>query len=364
FIQPAARAELKVTVGHGLSMYGDLKYGRGFKHFEYVNPDAPKGGTIRLGVQGTFDSFNPFIPKGNPGAGTSFETLLTSSADEPFSGYGLIAESIEMPEDRSWVIFTLRPEARWHDGRPITVEDVIWSLENLKSKGRPFFRFYYRTVAGAEKVGERRVKFTFSEKGNRELPLIVGQLPILPQHYWQERDFESTTLEPPLGSGPYRITDFEPGRFIVTERAEDYWGKDLPVNKGQYTIDRIRYDYYRDDTVIRQALKAGEVDFRAENQAKAWALDYDVPPARKGWLQKESIRHQRPTGMQAFVFNTRRAIFSDRRVRRALAYAFDFEWTNRNLFFGQYTRTQSYFHRRAPGRGARDPGALSGTRTG
>jgi microcin C transport system substrate-binding protein len=328
---------------HAIAMHGQPKYGPDFRHFGYVNPDAPKGGTIRLGVPGTFDSFNPFIPKGNPGAGTSFETLLVETADEPFSEYGLIAATIEVPDDRSWVVFTLRPEARWHDGKPITVEDVIWSFNILKSKGHPSFRFYYRSVAGAEKVGPRRVKFAFSEKGNRELPLIVGQMPILPKHYWQTRNFEATTLEPPLGSGPYRVTAFEPGRYVITDRVKDYWGEDLPANRGQDNFDRIRYDYYRDDTVIREALKSGELDFRLENQAKAWALDYDVPAVRAGWLKKEEIRHFSPTGMQAFVYNTRRDIFKDRRVRQALAYAFDFEWTNKNLFFGQYVRTRSYF---------------------
>jgi microcin C transport system substrate-binding protein len=330
-------------VMHAIAMHGAPKYGPGFTHFDYVRPDAPKGGTMRLAVNGTFDSFNSFIPRGNPGAGTSIETLLTSSADEPFTEYGLIAESLEVPDDRSWVIFTLRREARWHDGKPITVDDVIWSLQTLKTKGQPFYRFYYGSVVGVEKVGPRRVKFTFSEKGNRELPLIVGQLPILPKHYWETRDFERTTLEPPLGSGPYRITSFEPGRYIISERVKDYWGKDLAVNKGQDNFERIRYDYYRDDTVIRQALKAGEIDFREENQAKAWALDYDVPAVRNGWLKKEEIRHYSPTGMQAFVYNTRREIFKDWRVRKALSYAFDFEWANKNLFFDQYTRTESYF---------------------
>ena len=341
---PAQAAKADVTVTHALAMHGTPKYGADFRHFAYVNPDAPKGGTIRLAAQGTFDSFNPFIPKGNRGiSGTYFETLLAKSGDEPFTMYGLIAASIEMPADRSWVTFTLRPEARWHDGKPIAVEDVIWSLETLKSKGRPFYRFYYGGVSRAEKVGERQVKFTFSEQGNRELPLIIGEMPVLPKHYWETRDFTRTTLEPPLTSGPYRVEAFEPGRFVQLQRVKDYWGKNLPVNKGQDNFDVIRTDYYRDDTVMRTALKAGDIDYRQENQAKAWALDYDVPPVQKGWLKKEQIPHQRPTGMQAFVFNTRRPVFQDRTVRRALAYAFDFEWTNKNLFFGQYTRTESYF---------------------
>ncbi|MDX1529241.1 MAG: extracellular solute-binding protein, partial [Gammaproteobacteria bacterium] len=301
----------------------------------------------RFGERGGFDSFNPFIPKGNPAAGLGFlfETLLTSSSDEPFTEYGLIAESIEMPEDRSWVIFNIRPEARWHDGRPITADDVIWSFETLITKGNPGYRFYYASVETPQKLSERRVKFTFKERGNRELPLIAGQIPILPKHYWEreENDFEKTTLTPPLASGPYRIAEFEPGRFVELKRVEDYWGRELPVNVGQNNFDRLRIDYFRDDTVIRQALKSGEIDYREENQAKAWALDYDVPPVNRGWLKKEAIPHGLPTGMQAFVMNTRRPLFTDPRVRRALSYAFDFEWTNAHLFHDQYTRTESYF---------------------
>jgi microcin C transport system substrate-binding protein len=331
---------------HGIAIHGEPRYPAGFTHFDYVRPDAPKGGTLRLGAQGTFDSFHSYIAKGNPGPGSSNETLLTTSADEPFTAYGLIAESLEVPEDRSWVIFNLRPEARWHDGTPITVDDVIWSFETLTSKGHPSFRFYYKSVAGAEKLGPRRVKFIFKESGNRELPLIVGDLPILSKHYWENHDFEATTLEPPLGSGPYRVADFEPGRRVVLERVEDYWGENLPVNKGQNNFDGIRYEYFRDATIIREALKAGDIDFRLENQAKSWALAYlpgKVPAIRRGWLAKELIDHRRPTGMQGFVFNTRRAVFGDRRVRRAIAHAFDFEWTNKNLFFSQYTRSESYF---------------------
>lgn len=331
---------------HGIAIHGEPKYGADFTHFDYVNPDAPKGGSIRLAMQGTFDSFHPFIAKGNSGPSSDIETLLTSSADEPFTAYGLIAESLEVPEDRSWAIFNLRPEARWHDGEPITVDDVIWSFNILTTKGHPSYRFFYKSVASVEKLGPRRVKFTFNERNNRELPLIVGDLPILPKHYWEQREFERTTLDPPLGSGPYRVADFEPGRRVVLERVKDYWGKDLPVNKGKYNFDRVRFDYFRDVTVIREALKAGDIDFRTENQAKAWALAYlpdNVPAIRNSWLKKEAIGHQRPTGMQGFVFNTRRAVFEDPRVREALAQAFDFEWTNKNLFFGQYTRSESYF---------------------
>jgi len=333
----------EISVSHGIAMHGEPKYDDGFSHFDFVNPQAPKGGELRLASQGTFDSFHAYIPKGNPAATGSVETLLTSSADEPFTEYGLIAETIEYPEDRSWIIFNLRPEARWHDGVPITPEDVAWSFETLTTMGPPSYRFYYGGVESAEVLGERRIKFTFSEKNNRELPLIVGQLPILPKHYWQGRDFQKTTLDPPLGSGPYRIAGFEAGRYYVQERVKDYWGSDLPVNVGMHNFDRIRVDFYRDDTAIRLALKSGVVDFRAENQAKAWALDFNVPSVKKGWLRKELIRNQRPTGMQGFVMNSRRPVFNDAKVREALAYAFDFEWTNKNLFFSQYTRTESYF---------------------
>ena len=328
---------------HALAMHGQPKYAPDFKHFDYVNPDAPKGGTLRLGATGGFDSFNPYIIRGDPGPSDSIETLLTPSADEAFTEYGLIAESIQVPEDRSWVIFTLRPEARWHDGKPITVDDVIFSFETLTTKGAPFYRFYYGSVAKVEEVGEREVKFSFTEAMNRELPLIIGQMPILPKHYWEGRDFEAPTLEPPLGSGPYKVKSFEAGRYIVLERVKDYWGKDLAVNVGQENFDVIRYDYFRDESVVRQALKSGVLDFRAENQAKAWAVDYDVPAVRDGRLKKESIEHERPTGMQGFTFNTRREIFKDPRVRQAITYAFDFEWTNKNLFFGLYTRSESYF---------------------
>ncbi len=339
----ARAADGVIHRAHAIAMFGEPKYGPDFAHFDYVNPAAPKGGTLRQGIAGTFDSFNPYITKGNPAAGIGAETLTTASDDEPFSRYGLIAQEIEWPEDRSWVVFTLRPEARWHDGRPIGVDDVIFSFETLKAKGQPFYRFYYASIARAEKIAERKVKFTFTVAGNRELPLIAGEMPILAKHYWEGRDFERSTLEPPLGSGPYRIGAFEPGRFVEVERVADYWGRDLPVNRGHNNFERLRYEYFRDDTVLRQALKAGVLDFRVENQAKAWALDYDTPSVRDGRLIKKAFAHQRPAGMQALVLNTRRAVFADRRVRAALNYAFDFEWTNRVMFFDQYKRSESYF---------------------
>ena len=340
---PALAAE--VLRAHAISMFDSEtpRYPAGFRHFDYVNPDAPKGGSLRLASQGSFDSFHPFIPKGNAVSTGAVETLLVTSADEPFTGYGLIAESIEWPRDRSWVIFHLRPQARWHDGTPITAEDVAWSFETLVSQGNPQYRFYYSAVASAEALDAARVRFTFSESDNRELPLIVGQLPILPKHYWATRDFGATTLEPPLGSGPYQIREFEAGRFTIRERVEDYWGRDLAVRRGMQNFQTIRTDFFRDATPIRLALKAGDIDYRLENQAKAWAEDYNVSVVEKGWLKKELVTNRRPTGMQAFVMNTRREQFSDPRVREALALAFDFEWTNRNLFNGQYTRTRSYF---------------------
>ncbi|MFT5114318.1 MAG: microcin C transport system substrate-binding protein [Parasphingorhabdus sp.] len=332
-----------INIGHAIAMHGSPKYPADFKHFDYVNPAAPKGGSLRQGARGTFDSFHGYIPKGSSASTGSVETLLTGNQDEPFTMYGLVAESMEWPDDRSWIIFTLRDNARWHDGEPITPDDVVWSYETLTTKGSPGYRFSYRGVSKVEKLDERRVKFSFNDLTNRELALIVGQLPILPKHYWQDKDFEKTTLEPPLGSGPYRVKRFEAGRYVELERVEDYWGKDLPVRVGSNNFDIMRTEYFRDDTAVRLALKSGDLDLRLENQAKAWALDYNVPAVEKEWLRKDRVEHQMPTGMQAFVMNTRKELFSDPKVREALAYAFDFDWTNRNLFFSQYSRTQSYF---------------------
>ena len=330
---------------HGVAMHGEPKYGPDFQHFDYVNPTAPKGGEARFAATGSFDTFNPFVIKGQPavGLGFLFETLTSNSADEAFSEYGLIAETIEIPEDRSYVTFTLRPEARFHDGTPITADDVIFSFDILQSSGNPFYKAYYANVAKAEKLGERQVKFSFSGGENRELPLIMGQMPVLSKAYWQDREFAATTLEPPVGSGPYRIERFEPGRFIIYRRDDDYWGTDLPVNRGLYNFARLRYDYYRDTTVALEAFKAGAYDIRPENVAKLWATGYDFPAVRQGLVTKAELPHQRPAGMQGFAYNMRRPLFQDARVRQALAYAFDFEWTNRNLFYGQYTRTRSYF---------------------
>ena len=334
-----------VIVGHGISMYGALKYRPDFTHFAYVNPQAAQGGEVRLAAIGTFDTVNPFVLKGVPAAGIAqvFDTLTVQADDEPFSEYGLIAETIETPTDRSWVAFTLRPEARFHDGSPITTEDVIWTFEALKTKGHPFYRAYYAKVVSAEKIGPHKVKFHFSPGENRELPLIVGQMPVLSRAYWSTRDFERTTLESPLGSGPYQVESVDPGRAIVYRRVQNYWAAQLPVRVGQANFDRIRFDYYRDTTVALEAFKAGQYDFRQENVAKNWATAYDTPAVAQGLIRKELIPNQIPTGMQGFVYNTRRPVFQDARVRQALAYAFDFEWTNKNLFYGAYTRTKSYF---------------------
>ena len=330
---------------HALSMFDDVKYGPEFEHFDYADPNAPRGGELRLAAFGTFNSLNPFILKGTDAAGSGaiYDTLLAGSLDEPFTQYGLLVESIDMPADRSWVAFTLREEARWHDGRPVTVEDVIWTTETLIAQGRPIYRRYYADVTGVSQTGPRTVKFTFGKTVNRELPLIVGQIAVLPKHWWEGRDFESTILDPPLGSGPYRIAAVEPGRSITLERVPDYWGRDLAVNRGRNNIDVIRFDYYRDATVAVEAFKAGEFDFRIENNSKVWGTAYDLPDIQNGRMIRELIDHEIPTGMQAFWLNTRRTKFADRRVRHALAHTFDFEWSNANLFYGQYTRTTSFF---------------------
>ena len=330
---------------HGLSLFGDLKYPADFKHFDYVNPDAPKAGTIKYEAIGTFDSFNPFILKGVSvaGADSMFDTLMAHSDDEPASSYGLVAESVEIAPDKQSVVFNLRPQARFWDGTPITADDVVWTFDTLKAKGNPTYRRYYAYVVKAEALVPHRVKFTFRTGTNRELPSIVGDLPVLSKAYWSKRDFAKTTLDVPLGSGPYKIVDFQPGRYVVYRRVADYWGKDLPVNVGRYNFDEIRYDYYRDQSVALEAFKAGAYDIRIENVAKNWAIGYDGPALKAGWIIKDAIPNKVPQGMQAFGFNLRRPLFQDRRVREALGYLFDFEWTNKTLFYGAYKRTQSYF---------------------
>ena len=334
-----------VKTVHGLSLFGDVKYPADFKHFDYVNPDAPKGGTVRMPAMGAFDSLNPFILKGQPagGVGLIYDSLMSSSLDEPSTEYGLLVEKVDVPSDFSFVTFYLRPEARWHDGKPVTPEDVIWTFNTLKEKGRPIYRYYYANVVEAEKVGDRAVKFIFSEGGNRELPQIMGQLTILPKHYYEDVPFEETSLKPPLGSGPYRVAEVSPGRRLVMERVEDYWGKDLPVNVGQNNFDRYVFEYFRDTTVMFEAFKGDQYDIHVESSSKNWAIGYDFPAIKAGKVKKEELTIESAEPMQAFVLNTRRNKFSDPRVRQAFNYAFDFEWANKNLFYGQYSRVGSYF---------------------
>lgn len=342
-----AAAEEEPQAVHAIALHGEPKYGPDFKHVDYVNPDAPKGGNITVAVIGTFDSLNPYIVKGLPASGLAllYETLLEKTQDEPLTSYGLLAKKIKVAEDRSWVSFTLRNHAQWQDGKPVTVEDVIWSFTTLMKHGQPFYRSYYSAVKNVEAVGPRTVKFTFKKANNRELPLIVGDMPILPKHYWTSKghDFSRTTLTPPIGTGPYKIKSVEPGRRIVFERVKDWWGEDLPINKGRYNFDTITFDYYRDPGVAFQAFLAGAVDFRQENIAKNWAQGYNHPAVRKELIKREEIKQGLPSGMQAFIYNTRRPIFKDPLVREALAYAFDFEWSNKQLAFGSYVRSNSYF---------------------
>ena len=340
---PAAQAQ---RPAHGMAMHGDMKYGPDAKHLDYVNPDAPKGGELRLPAIGTFDNFNPFIIKGSAAAGLGdlYVPLTVQSLDEPFTEYGQLAETIETPEDRSWVKFTLRPEARWSDGKPITADDVIFTLDILREKGLPFFRAYYGSVAKTEKLSEREVKFSFKEgETNMELPLILGQMIVLPKHYWEGREFDRTTLEQGVTSGPYRIKSFEPGRYIVYERVKDWWAKDLWLNRGRFNFDEVRFEYYRDATVAFEAFKSGQTDLRIENIARNWATGYDVPAVQNGLIVKRQIDHDLPQGMQAWVMNLRRPQFQDPRVRQALTQMFDFEWMNKTLFYDSYRRTRSYF---------------------
>jgi microcin C transport system substrate-binding protein len=343
----SARAEEKVTPVSGIALHGAPKYGPDFKHFDYVNPEAPKGGTLRLAGEGTFDNLNPYIVKGiaADGAGLMYESLMEQSYDEPFTMYARLAESIEISENHTWVAFNINPKARWADGKPVTAEDVAWSFEALVEKGSPFFRIAYADVGKVDAVSTTRIKFTLKNSENTELPLILGQLPVLPKHYWEAsgRNFGSTTLEPPLGSGPYKIGKVNFGHSIEYIRDPNWWGADLPVNKGKWNFDRVTYDYYKDANVIIEAFLAGQYDVREERVARLWATAYDVPPVRDGRITKQDIPNKQPQGIQAFVYNIRKPVFKDRAVREALAYAFDFEWSNKQLAFGAYKRSRSYF---------------------
>ncbi len=330
---------------HGIAMHGSLKYPAAFTHFDYVNPEAPKGGSVTFGVLGSFDSLNPFIVKGNAISGVRdyvYESLLARSYDEPFSLYGLLADSIEVPDDRSWVIFNLNPKAHFSDGTPVTPDDVIFSHALLRDKGRPNHRSFYSKVAAVERVGERGVKFTFNGE-DRELPLILGLMPVLPKHLIDPEKFEGTSFAAPVGSGPYTITGVEPGESVTFKRDANYWGRDLPVNRGSYNFDAMRFEFYRDRNSMFEAFKKGLFHLVAENDPGRWARDYDFPAVRDGRVIKRSFDLGIPAGMLGLVLNTRRPVFADRRVREALNLLFDFEWTNKSLFHGLYIRTQSYF---------------------
>jgi microcin C transport system substrate-binding protein len=342
---PEARADSPVKMLYAMSLLGTPKYPADFKHFDYVNPDAPKGGELKRAAIGSFDSFNPFIVKGDAAANVEslFETLTTQPEDEADTAYGLLAQSIELPDDHSWVAFNLRHEARFQDGTPVTAEDVVFTFNILTTKGNPQYALYYADVAKVEAVGPLKVKFTFKNTTNRELPEILGQLPVLPEHYWKDKKFDETTLVPPVGSGPYKVDSFEVGRYVRYKRDPNYWGAKLPVKIGRDNWDSIRFDYYKDPNVAQIAFLSGAYDFQIESSAKTWATGYDTPSVKDGRIVKEQIPYHVPSGMQCFVFNIRKPIFQDRQVRLALNYAFDFEWDNKNLFFGQYVRTKSFF---------------------
>ena len=341
------KAQANTNISHAIAMHGEPKYSKDFENVEYINPNSIKGGSIVRSAIGTYDSFNPFILKGTSAAGIGglYETLTTGSSDEAFTEYGLLAETIEWPDDRSWVSFTLRNEAYWHDGKKITADDVVWTFNTLMEKGHPFYKYYYGDVKEVIKEQENKVRFNFTTNTNKELVLIVGQLPVLPKHYWENKNFEETSLEIPIGSGPYKIKSFDSGRSITYELDQNYWGfgASIPIKIGKDNFGTIRYDYYKDRGIEREAFKSGEIDFFSENSSKEWATAYDINAVNEGLIKKELISHENPQGMQGFAFNIRKDKFKDRRVRKALSYAFDFEWTNRNLFNGQYTRTRSYF---------------------
>lgn len=331
---------------HALSLYGDIKYKEGFTHFDYVNPDAPKGGALRLSAIGTFDSLNPYIVKGSPASGLgelTTPTLMTQTYDEPFTMYGYVADTAELADDRSSVTFNLNKDAKWDDGEALTADDVVWSFKTLTTEGAPFYKAYFADVTDVKADGPLKVTFNFAAKNNRELPLIVGQMPILPKHYWDGKNFAESTLTPPVGSGPYKISAVVPGRSIEYTRNADWWAKDLAVNKGRYNFDKISFSYYRDQNVALEAFFAGEFDIQQENVAKLWQTAYNAPAITDGRIIKQEIENDRPAGLQGFLYNIRRPVFADPKVREALAYAFDFEWENKQFAFGSYVRTRSYF---------------------
>lgn len=358
-----ARAEDDpVTKSNAIAVLGKPALPPDFPYFPYVNPDAPKGGEVRVAFGGNFDNFNPFILRGTaplgmlgswvilPGGSGSgatvghlWESLLTSSADEAETGYGHLAQTIELPQSKMWVAFDLNPAAKFSDGTPVTAEDVAWTFRTLMAQGRPAMRIQFANVKDVEVTGDRRVVFHFRSNENREMPLLVGGLPVLPKHFFEGRDFSRPLTDPPIGSGPYRIASFDMGRDVVFERNPDWWARDLPTGKGTNNFDRVRVDYYRDLTVSMEAFKGGQVDLRSENTAARWATFYDFPAVQQGLVIKRNFRHHLPTGLQGWAMNTRRKVFADPLVRNALGLVYDFEWANKNLFYGDYTRTNSYF---------------------
>lgn len=330
---------------HAISLTDSIKYGADFKHYDYVNPNAPKGGTFRRALYGTYDSFNMFAVKGvsASGLGYIYDSLLTSSSDEAGTYYGLLAESIEYPDDYSWVIFNLRKNAYWHDGKPITSEDVVFSFNEI-TKVSPYYKNYYALITKAEAIDKYRVKFTFKKgETSRELPLIAGQLTIIPKHYWQVRDLSKATLEVPLGSGPYKIADYSAGKSIVLERVDNYWGKDIPVNKGMDNFDKIIFEYFRDQTVAFEAFKAGQFDLISEGSGKRWYRGYTGKYFDLGYIKKEEIPFNNGQGMRGIFMNTLKYPLDNINVRKALNYAYDYEWINKNLYFGNYKRCDSFF---------------------
>ena len=333
---------------HALAMHGAPIHAAGFKSFASVNPDAPKGGRFVQGLQGSFDSLNPFIIKGVPAAGIRdnvTESLLARGLDEPFTLYGLIAESVELPEDRSEVTFNINPKARFSDGAPVTAADIVFSFDVLKEKGRPNHRSYFKKVAKTERLGDLKVRFVFEGGGDRELPLILGLMPVLPAHKFTPETFENTSLESFTGSGPYKISRIDAGRSLTYTRDPEYWGRDLAVNRGRFNFDEIRFEYFRDNSVMFEAFKNGEIDVRFEDDPALWSQGYDFPAVRDGRIVKAEFETAQPAGMTALVFNTRRTVFANPAVRRAAIALFDFEFANRSLFNGQYKRTQSFFER-------------------
>lgn len=347
-IAPLAAQTATAEPRHGLSVFGELKYPADFKHFEYVNPDAPKGGRIvTMGTGGatTFDSFNGFILKGDAAQGLEllFDSLMVRAQDEADAMYGLVAESADVAADGMSVTFKLRPEAKFSDGTPVTADDVVNSFTLIKEKGHPALAMPLRDVVKAEALDAATVKYTFQGSLVRDLPVIIAGLPVLSKAYYTAHPFEETSLKPPLGSGPYLLTAFNPGTYVAYKRRDDYWAKDLPVNRGRFNFDEIRYDYYRDRNIALEAVKSGSIDLREEFTSADWAKGYDVPAVREGRLIKDTLPDARPSGAQGFFINTRRDKFKDPRVRKALDLAFDFEWSNNKLFYQLYTRTQSFF---------------------